>query len=102
MGNMHIERMQDVAIVPLDILYDDEASGNLRMYIAMSWFQGNGSCFSAPYSELAERAGCSERQAIRGVKALIDSGWIIKERDVSDDGESLPNWYKVLFQKNKN
>lgn len=82
-------------MVPIALLQDKKARGHVAVYAALSSFQGGAErCFPG-YAAIAERAGCSRRQAMDSVKALADTGWIEK---VSKGHTGRANEYVVLTE----
>jgi hypothetical protein len=79
-------------MVPIEILKDPIAGNHIKVYAAVASFCGGGG-WSMSYEQIAERANINRRNAIIGVKALIEAGWI----GMHKKAHGLRNEYCTLY-----
>lgn len=83
-------------MVPISLLLDESLTPNdVKVYAALSSFQGNKDHCWPSRNDIAERTGISPSGVTKALTELVDAGWIIRQTRCA---ESKSNVYYVLLE----
>jgi hypothetical protein len=68
----------------------------IAVYVALCSFAGENQTAWPSHATIAEVAGISTRQVIRCIKKLVETGWILSEQRLAEEGDKDSNIYTLL------